>query len=93
MRGAKDGTQSGFGNQPGIATERRDDAGAERQSRLDTLDIDRLHYMADLIVELQSLASDMRLDILERMLGLAHVEALRATADAEHQTRASRSSV
>lgn len=45
-------------------------AAASQQSRLD--------YMADLIAELRTMAAQMQIDMLERLLDLAEDEALRA---------------
>lgn len=93
MRGVKGGTKRGLDHRLDFATDGPDGTSAIRDAEPDAPDLDRLHYMADLIVELQSLASDMRFAVLERLLGLAHLEALRETADAERQARESHRSV
>ncbi len=53
-------------------------------------DPDRIAYVADLIDELQGLARGMDLDVLERLLGLAHLEALRAIAAVSRDARQGR---
>ena len=47
-----------------------EESALDRQSRVD--------YMADLIAELRTMAAQMQLDMLERLLDLAEDEALRA---------------
>lgn len=93
MRGAKGGAKRALQQKGAGLTADQDEIAAGQETGLAAPDVDRLHYMADLIVELQSLANDMRLEVLERLLGLAHIEALRETADAERQARSSRKAV
>jgi len=90
MRGVKGGTKRGLDRCSVLAADGRDDTSSVGVPQVDAPDLDRLHYMADLIVELQSLAKEMRLEVLKRLLGLAHIEALREAAEAGRQHRAGR---
>jgi hypothetical protein len=92
MRGAKSGTRLELEQPLGLAGEVRSDTAAA-EAQLEARELDRLHYMADLIAELQSLANDMQQSVLARLLSLAHIEALRETADAKRHLRASRRTV
>ena len=44
---------------------------------LDAVDRDRLEYIADLLLELRTIASEAKCDTLAGLLSLSHAEALR----------------